>query len=277
MTRAFTLIELLVVVTIVVVLLALLAPALDKAMEQAQRAVCGANLNTIHSGAFTYGWDNQRKIFICRQGAVQKAFDAGGQPAGSDGGPGYSSVDWVAAMSTVGLASSSPAPVAGGIQRRAPSKAWDCPSRGFKSNWDDAAVNGSPGAWLIVGYQYLGGVRKWRNVEPPYTYEGRSPLSLRSGSREVLAADTTMKLDGRWGGGRATAFGGGPSHKAEDGSPEGHNQITMDGSVEWVDFDRMYYITTWGANSRNTAFFFYQTELGDFDPTPGISGAEAWQ
>lgn len=43
--KAFTLVELLVVVTIVVVLLALLAPALDRAVEQALRAKCGATLH----------------------------------------------------------------------------------------------------------------------------------------------------------------------------------------------------------------------------------------
>ena len=41
--RAFTLIELLVVVTVIAVLLALLTPALDKAIELAERAKCGSN------------------------------------------------------------------------------------------------------------------------------------------------------------------------------------------------------------------------------------------
>jgi prepilin-type N-terminal cleavage/methylation domain-containing protein len=45
--RAFTLIELLVVITIIVVLLALLAPALDKAVYQAELARCGAQLHSI--------------------------------------------------------------------------------------------------------------------------------------------------------------------------------------------------------------------------------------
>src|ERR1043165_1931025 len=54
MPRAFTLIELLVVITIIVVLLALLTPALDKAMYQAELAVCGANLRAIANGAIPY-------------------------------------------------------------------------------------------------------------------------------------------------------------------------------------------------------------------------------
>jgi len=52
--RGFTLIELLVVVTIIVVLLALLAPALDKAVYQAELAVCGGNQHGIAAGALAY-------------------------------------------------------------------------------------------------------------------------------------------------------------------------------------------------------------------------------
>src|SRR5688572_26273002 len=60
MARAFTLIELLVVITIIVVLLALLTPALDKAIYQAELAVCGANLKGIASGATIYAMQNKR-------------------------------------------------------------------------------------------------------------------------------------------------------------------------------------------------------------------------
>src|SRR5688572_20547975 len=60
--KAFTLIELLVVVTIIVVLLALLTPALDKAIEQAELAICGTNLKTVASGATVYATGSQRKF-----------------------------------------------------------------------------------------------------------------------------------------------------------------------------------------------------------------------
>jgi len=60
MARAFTLVELLVVITIIVVLLALLAPALDKAIYQAELAVCGARWRAIASGATVYAMDNKR-------------------------------------------------------------------------------------------------------------------------------------------------------------------------------------------------------------------------
>jgi prepilin-type N-terminal cleavage/methylation domain-containing protein len=56
----FTLVELLVVITIIVVLLALLVPALDRAIYQAELAVCGAQLKGIAGGATTYALDHKR-------------------------------------------------------------------------------------------------------------------------------------------------------------------------------------------------------------------------
>ena len=56
----FTIVELLVVITIIVVLLALLAPALDKAVYQAELAVCGAQLKAIATGGNTYAMANRR-------------------------------------------------------------------------------------------------------------------------------------------------------------------------------------------------------------------------
>ena len=56
----FTLIELMVVVTIIVILLALLAPGLDRAIYQADLAVCAAQLRTIATGAILYTQSNKR-------------------------------------------------------------------------------------------------------------------------------------------------------------------------------------------------------------------------
>ena len=56
----FTLVELLVVVTIIVAMLALLAPALDRAMYQAELAVCGAQQAQAAKGLVAYTGENRR-------------------------------------------------------------------------------------------------------------------------------------------------------------------------------------------------------------------------
>ena len=58
---AFTLVELLVVVTIIVVLLALIAPAIDKAVYEAELAVCASQLKSVTKGASMYAMGNQRR------------------------------------------------------------------------------------------------------------------------------------------------------------------------------------------------------------------------
>jgi len=58
--RGFTLIELLIVITILVVLLALLAPALDRAIYQAELAMCATRFHSIATGAQTYAVDHKR-------------------------------------------------------------------------------------------------------------------------------------------------------------------------------------------------------------------------
>ncbi len=58
--RAFTLVELLVVVTIIVILIALLAPAIDKAIYQAELAVCGSKQHAIGLGVTQYAGEYKR-------------------------------------------------------------------------------------------------------------------------------------------------------------------------------------------------------------------------
>ncbi len=79
-----------------------------------------------------------------------------------------------------------------------------------------------------------------------------------------MAADATLKVAGTWGGGRDTAFGGMPPHRGRDSIPEGGNQVQMDGSAVWVNFDQMIMIHSWSPSDR-TAYFFQQ-DLGDFTP-----------
>lgn len=57
---AFTLIELLVVVTVIVVLLAMLTPAIDRAVDMAERTVCLSNQKQVAGGLGYYQSDNKR-------------------------------------------------------------------------------------------------------------------------------------------------------------------------------------------------------------------------
>jgi len=60
--RAFTLVELLVVIAIIVLLVALVAPSLGRARDIARRATCGANVNNVGRGLFTYATESQRRL-----------------------------------------------------------------------------------------------------------------------------------------------------------------------------------------------------------------------
>ena len=57
-SRAFTLIELLVVIAIIAILMAVLMPALRKAKEQGQGAVCKGNLKGFSLAVAMYAQDN---------------------------------------------------------------------------------------------------------------------------------------------------------------------------------------------------------------------------
>jgi prepilin-type N-terminal cleavage/methylation domain-containing protein len=59
-STAFTLIELLVVITVIVVLLALLTPALDKAIYQAELAICASRQKALTASVTTYALGHQR-------------------------------------------------------------------------------------------------------------------------------------------------------------------------------------------------------------------------
>jgi len=59
---AFTLIELLVVIAIIAILMAILTPALKKAREQGQRAVCKSNLKNYSLAIFMYLDDSDQKF-----------------------------------------------------------------------------------------------------------------------------------------------------------------------------------------------------------------------
>ena len=66
-TKAFTLVELMVVIGIIGLLLAILVPALNKARETANRAVCMSNLGSINKALLVYKSENDNQYPLAVQ------------------------------------------------------------------------------------------------------------------------------------------------------------------------------------------------------------------
>lgn len=251
--RGFTLIELLGVVTIIVVLLALIAPALDRAVEAAQRVKCASQLKIIHTSSRIYADANRGTFFISRYRAAPHGFNAiapfdGDKNDGEDARalPGDMDVDWIEALYTVGLTVGPKKTMSDAISTRTyrdPAPVWNCPSTAQKS------VPSTEYKCISVRYQYFGGHHQWYNLTDKLR-ESRSPVKVsRSEGHWVLATDYTMK-PGAWNANHMDS---------ERRRAAGGNQVCVDGSVEWVDLDRMAFITGWAATQP---VFFWQSDLG---------------
>jgi prepilin-type N-terminal cleavage/methylation domain-containing protein/prepilin-type processing-associated H-X9-DG protein len=90
--RAFTLIELLVVIAIIAILMAILMPALKRAKEQGQRAVCQGNLRQLSMAWLMYADENDGKIV---NGAGGFHYKSGTGMTYDGGDPGIIERAWV--------------------------------------------------------------------------------------------------------------------------------------------------------------------------------------
>ena len=85
-SKGFTLIELLVVIAVIAVLMAILMPALQRAREQGQRAVCMGNLKQLGLSWVLYADENDSRI-VNGAGGMSRAWarprrTPGSAPAG---------------------------------------------------------------------------------------------------------------------------------------------------------------------------------------------------
>ncbi|MBI1375378.1 MAG: prepilin-type N-terminal cleavage/methylation domain-containing protein [Phycisphaera sp.] len=282
--RGFTIIELLVVVAIITILIAILLPALCPAKERARITACGANLRTIGQAQTMYATSNNGDYIACKGRRSAVVFQPKGYNSGQDAHTDDKLVDWIDALKQMNLTQGPKVDCGNmgtGISRmqwRA-SKALYCPSRDFDPERDSDYGGWEPSArQLVIGYRWLGGIEYWKN---PWVTKmpGRSPVNMRSSMASwVMAADTTGRVDGTWGGGRVTAHKDMPSHRQCNGNewPSGGNQVMVDGSVEWHAFDKeMVYAHSW-AGDYTRMYYIAQKDLGGWvPPAAALAPAQA--
>ncbi len=124
---------------------------------------------------------------------------------------------------------------------------WVCPeiNNGLASY---NAILTTPPQWQI-GYQYLGGVSNWNNLQGAFA--SLSPTKLGSASPSWVLAAEDILYDG-------TAWT--KNHRRPGTSyPDDGNQLHVDGSDTWVKIERLYQVTTY--DTATHLWYFYQDDL----------------
>lgn len=267
---AFTLIEVLVVVAIIALLIAILLPSLARARELARRTVCSSHMHNLSLAVLQYAHSNQGKVI---EGRTDGA-----------GGPGVQvAINPRMIAPSAATASTPPSYLVdwqGAAKRyQIDKELWECPnragtflyegtptvaeqgydanmlrSRGYKVRADGADYD----QW-IIGIQYFGGFKQWTNLYG--TFKSASPVDSNSKPSWALAADSNLKVDTYWGGGRDAAYDKIPPHPAPDGRPAGGNVLTFDGAVNWIPFGKMVFIHSWSVTTREG--YWWQADMGD--------------
>ena len=257
--NGFTLIELLVVVTVIVVLLAMLAPALDKAIDASERAVCATRLHQWGNGITQYWLNNKRKLMCSvRFGQTNQSPYPNAVWGTSVYKEGEFGIDmmkpYIQGVTVVGVDTNGNVPISkiGGV--------WYCPStvltpekdayntiRPENTNPNDTfastvnkANNANPNytaAFYVPDYTFYGRVSLWaasvthpQQLTDKYLEPGR-----------ILMSDTLY----RWNSNGAWSYNHGPEgysmFSPKLGAPNktgvpafsGVNQLFGDGGVSW--------------------------------------------
>ncbi|MEO7297121.1 MAG: type II secretion system protein [Verrucomicrobiota bacterium] len=225
----FTFTELVVVLAVLTILVAMILPALANTQTRTQRAICLNNLRQLGIAVTVFSTENNDTLPVARSASVQIALDPISAPNAAK----------------IGLTLTNPASF------------WTCPNRPGLPFYE-AAFN----QWTL-GYQYFGGISNWVNTSG--TYASRSPIKLSlSKPHWTMAADAVIKLSGVWGGSptSSTYTNIPPHHTGDSFVPQGGNQVFMDGSAQWIQFEKMYFLHSWSSSTR--VCYFYQ-DPKDFD------------
>ena len=228
---AFTFFELIIVLVVFAGLGLVVLPTIAATNHRSSRALCQSNLRQIAVAMTTYAANNNDNVVSSR----------GGVPIVL---PSLST----AAAKEIGLNTNQNG-----------NSIWTCPERPGLPAFESAVPQ-----W-VIGYQYFGGLTTWAAATG--NYPARSPVKLSQAQPYwTLAADPLIKIGNTWAGQvvspidvRYYVYTNMPPHRTPGTfTPQGGNQVFADGSVQWIDLEKMHRLTGWNGAFGQIWSHFYQ-------------------